>query len=130
MKCNSMILTTACLLGVLVIPPEVQARGRGVSCVFHWPDNPSLNIKGGKREIIENTRKKSYDKLLEAGIVKAHLTMQMGGARCKFSHPDSTSISTYFYSDYHGFRLNRKDRAPACSEINMTVTCQSAIDEP
>lgn len=127
MKGNLMILSTACLLGALVIPPEVQARGRGVYCIFHWEENPSLNIKGGDVKITQAVQKDMYETLLDAGTVKALLTLRYGGTRCEYTHPKSRYFHRYFTPDYYGFQLNTKGRHPTCAEINMTVTCHSVV---
>lgn len=129
MKGNFMIFSTACLLGTLLAPPEVRAAGRGVYCIFHWDENPSLNIKGGDVKITKRVQKDVYETLIEAGTVKALLTLKYGGERCQFTHPKSIYFHRYFTPDYYGFQLNSKERHPTCAEINMTVTCHSVLGD-
>ncbi|MFW5738871.1 MAG: hypothetical protein ACOC1F_00750 [Myxococcota bacterium] len=39
----------ALVLGAIVIPGDAEARRPRVICTFSWADNPTLNVKHGRK---------------------------------------------------------------------------------
>ncbi len=112
----------ALALGViLVAAPGAYARTE-ITCLFSWPDNPELNVKGHSQRVA-TTKKvstKEYERLV--GKKVAARISGSKGAKCTLNHPENTTIELQITKDE--FRLDPAGAIPSCEALGATVECQ------
>jgi len=119
---NLWLLGGAVVAGFLMITAGVANARTEITCLFSWPDNAELNVKGHSQRVA-TTKKvstKEYERLVGKKI--AARISGSKGAKCTLNHPENTTIELQITKDE--FRLDPAGAIPSCEALGATVECQ------